>query len=140
MLSTYDQLLFLVSTVAMEAEGEPFEGKLGVAFAIITRAKKRHAGSISDTVLKRWQFSAWNTDSPTRMRLDEIQPGIWADCWKAASAAYFSLVPDPTNGADHYLNEPLTRRIRRDGSLPAWVDNMTKTVVIGKHTFYRDDR
>lgn len=134
-LSIYDQLLFAVCTVAMEAEGEPYAGKLAVAYSIFNRARNR-GQSVPDTVFQAWQYSAWNTDSPTRHRLDDIDPGIWATCWNAVAAVYFNLAADPTGGAEHYLNEELTRKMR-GGNLPSWWDKLDSKseVKIGKHTF-----
>jgi spore germination cell wall hydrolase CwlJ-like protein len=138
MLSTYDQMLFLTSTVAMEAAGEPYDGKLAVAFVIVNRVKANKS-SITDEVLKKLQFSAWNTGSTTRGWLDNVPDDVWRDCWKAATAAYFGHVDDLTSGATFYLNEELTREIRGDGTLPSWVAQLTKTATVGKHTFYKQE-
>jgi spore germination cell wall hydrolase CwlJ-like protein len=121
----------------MEAEGEPWEGKLGVAYVIVNRSRIR-GRSISDVVLDPYDFSAWNTDAVTRLRLDDIDLDLWDECYKAACAAIFGLVPDPTNGADHYLNEPVV--LRRAGRLPSWLKHMERTTAIGQHTFYKEAR
>lgn len=136
-MTPQDEITIIKFTVAMEAEGEPFTGKLGVAYTIVNRARK-WGKSISDVCLKGWQFSAWNTDSNTRTRLDEISDAIMLESLKAAEGAYRGHFADPTNGATHYLNEPLTRQIRGDGTLPSWVSRLTKTVDIGRHSFYRE--
>lgn len=124
-----------VATVYMEAGGEPHEGKLAVAYAILNRAAAERR-SISDVVLQPWHFSAWNTDSPTRMRLDTLDERAWTECASAFLAAFLDKVPDPTRGATHYLNEELTRRIR-GGSLPSWFDEAKVTARIGRHTFLK---
>lgn len=129
-------LLLLSATVYMEAGAEPPEGRLGVAFAIMNRARSRSA-SVSDVCLQPWQFSAWNTDSPTRRNLDTIPVDAWRDCYKASCAAYFELVADPTLGARNYLNEKATRAGRSDGSLPGWFHEEDVTIRIGNHTFLR---
>ena len=131
-----DSLILAKLTVAMEAEGESREGKLAVAFVIFNRARARNKKTISDVILAPFQFSCWNTDSPTRCRLDQISDSVWADCEWAVIQANGVLTNDPTNGATHYLNEELTRKIR-GGSLPSWVENMTKVATIGKHSFYK---
>lgn len=125
-----DDLLLLAATVKQEAEGEPWEGQLGVAWVIMNRAVRR-GRSIADVVFDPHDFSAWNTDSPTRLRLDDIEPEVWAGCYKAACAAYFALVPDPTRGADHYLNPEAVVR------LPSWYDPAKVTARIGRHKFLR---
>lgn len=128
-----DELYFLSITVLQEAGGESFKGKLGVAYTIMNRG-----GSVMDTVLKSYQFSCWNTDSPTRMSIDTTPEDVLRECYKAACAAYFKLNPDPTKGANQFLNEELTKKIR-DGSLPGWFDEAKVTARIGKHTFLKLD-
>lgn len=131
MIDFRDEIYFLAITVVMEAGGEPFDGKLGVAYVIMNRS-----GSVTDTVFRSYQFSAWNTDSATRMNLDIVPDIVLMESYKAAVAAYFKLLPDPTKEATHYLNEELTRKIRR-GSLPGWFDETKVTARIGKHTFLK---
>lgn len=133
-----DDLTWLTVTVYMEAGGEPWEGKLAVAHSILNRARARKE-SVTDVVFRPWQFSAWNTDSPTRMRLDAIDPLAWASCYFAAAAAAGGFEPDPTFGATHYLNEAAARAARPGRALPAWVDPAKRTVTIGRHSFYRLD-
>lgn len=123
-------------TIAQEAGGEPRSGKLGVAFVL---AVNRPAGgkSISDTIFQPWHFSCWNTDSPTRMNIDQISDALFAECWNCVNAAVHGLEPDPTKGANHYLNEELTKRIRPNGDLPSWFDHAKVTARIGLHTFLK---
>jgi len=127
-----DELYFLVLTVVMEAGGEPFEGQLAVAYV----ACNRNSGSIPDTVLRGYQFSCWNTESPTRLNLDIIPDLILMESYKASVAAYFKLLPDPTKGATHYLNEEVTRKMR-GGTLPGWFEEDKVTARIGRHTFLK---
>jgi hypothetical protein len=131
MMDFRDELYFLAVTVAMEAGGEAYDGKQGVAFAIVNRP-----GSITDIVLKAYQFSAWNTDSNTRMNIDTIPDAVYKECYKAAVGAYFKIVEDLTKGATHYLNEELTKQLR-GGTLPGWFSEDKVTIRIGKHTFLK---
>ena len=140
-MTRHDERTLIKWTVAMEAEGEPLEGKVGVAFVIINRSRlwKR---SIADVCLKGYQFSCWNTESPTRLRLDIINDKIMAEAEHAAYGAYFSGTPystivDPTNGATHYLNKEETKRLT-GGRLPKWIDAMKEMATIGNHTFYKE--
>lgn len=135
MFGTYEKLLLVDATVKMEAEDQPYRGKLGVAYVIMNRHRKWKK-AISDVVLDPYDFSAWNTDSNVKMRIDEWTEDMWDQCFKAACSAFYELEKDPTNGADHYLNEALTIKIR-GGDLPNWITQMDKMVVIGDHTFYR---
>ena len=128
------QLFLLSATVAMEAEGESYTGKLGVAYVAVNRADEEDK-SIDEVVLKPFAFSAWNTRG-RKHRLQEIPEQAWFESEKAAASAYYEIEPDPTHGATHYLNIALTRRLR-GGSLPAWVGRLQKTTVIGQHTFFK---
>ena len=130
-----DDLYFLVLTVEQEAGWEPYEGQLAVAHVIMNRVREAKS-SVIDIVLKPLQFSAWNADSPTRMNLDTIPNDILKNCYKASCGAYFELVPDPSKGATHYLNEEATRN-QRGGSLPGWFDESKVTIRIGHHTFLK---
>lgn len=137
-MNTQDQITCIKWTVAMESEAEPFVGKLAVAFCIVNRAKQWRQ-SISDVCFRAWQFSAWNTDSPTRMRLDDISDEIMDAAKEAAEAALFGQVPDPTNGAVYYMNVELVKA-QRGGKLPRWWGTDTdpaSEVKIEHHTYRR---
>ncbi len=131
-----DYLWLLAVTIAMEAGGESDDGKRCVAFVVVNRARAS-GESISDVIFKKFQFSCWNTDAPTRMNLDTMDEGTFAASYAAAVSAYFGLVSDPTGGATHYLNEELTRKIRGDGTLPKWFDPARVTRRVERHTFLR---
>lgn len=96
---------FIAMTVKMEAEGEDFTGKLCVAYVIVNRMQQRRQ-SASDVVLAPFQFSCWNTKEPPRLRLDdqETHRQVWIDSYKAAWAALYGILPDPTRGCTSYLN------------------------------------
>ena len=135
-----DDLFLLTATVAMEAEGESYRGKLGVAYVIMNRVRRRVPfKSVSDVVLDPYDFSAWNTRGGRQTALDTIDHFSWGDSEKAAHSAYYGIEKDPTHGADHYLNVGLTRKLR-GGSLPTWLIAMKRTVKIGLHTFYKEVR
>ena len=133
------ELFLLASTVALEAEGESYRGKLGVAYVIMNRVSEWNK-SISDVVFDPYDFSVWNTRGGRQLDLDVIGDTPWFDSEKAASSAYYKIEHDPTHGATHYLNVSLTKRIRRDGALPSWVTSLTQTVKIGRHTFFKGGR
>lgn len=100
-----DDLDWIALTVKQEAEGEADDGKLAVAFVIVNRMREKGRGA-ADIVLAPWQFSCWNTDSPTRGRLGDVSLAspLWLACYRAAAAAYYGLLPDPTRGSTSYLN------------------------------------
>ena len=141
----WPEILLAAATVFLEAEGEPVEGKHGVAWVIQTRAEHNDTGLLrailgADGTPGRFDpFSCWNDDywSQRKSRLIGIDRLRWAQCWDAAVGAYFHRIVDPTFGADHYLNVELTRRLRSLHDLPRWVDLSKTTAVIGKHTFLK---
>ena len=133
-----NELFLLAATVAMEAEGESYRGKLGVAFVIMNRVQQRKK-SVSDVVLDPYDFSAWNTKGGRQLALDNIGRVPWMEAEKAAASAYYRIEKDPTHGATHYLNEILTLKLR-GGSLPTWLAAMKRTAKIDLHTFYKEVR
>ena len=131
------QLLTMALTVAQEAGGEPYQGKLAVAYVIRNRAK-RSGQSYTDVCLKPWQFSCWNTDSPTRGALDVLGDTVFAECLKATLAAAYLLEPDPTDGAIFYLNPDTV--MATAGKLPDWWDidgDPASQKAISRHLFRR---
>lgn len=125
-----DELYWLTTTIVQEAGAEPYLGKLAVACVVMTRARATGA-SVSDTVLQPKQFSCWDSRSPTRRMLDRPEDEQFIACYKAACAAYFDLVPDPTFRANHYLNPAAVT------ALPSWYAKDKITTVIGRHEFLR---
>ncbi|KKK69174.1 hypothetical protein LCGC14_2936660 [marine sediment metagenome] len=132
------ELFVMTCTIALEAEGESYRGKLGVAYVIVNEAGKRKT-SIVVEVFRPYRFSVWNTKGGRQRHLDKISSLVWFDSERAAHSAYYGIEKDPTHGADHYLNVGLTRKLR-GGSLPTWLIAMKRTVKIGLHTFYKEVR
>jgi spore germination cell wall hydrolase CwlJ-like protein len=144
-----DDFTLLAVTVAMEAADQTERGKVGVAYAIMNRAD---AGgqSVADVVFSKAQFSSWMTGSPTLLWIDSLPAGTWDACLKAAAAAYWRLLPDPTQGARHYLNPEVTKQLRaKQGlgyTLPDWahapgdagrLDDARVTMREGDHVWLR---
>jgi N-acetylmuramoyl-L-alanine amidase len=133
----YFQLNIGLATVAMEAGGESYKGKLAVAYVLYNRAAWKQR-SLSDICFAPWQFSCWNTDSPTRANLDQLgqSDNLFADCLRAICSAQFKQEPDPTGGAVFYLNKAVV--LKSAGKLPDWWDidaDPATEVVIGNHAF-----
>ncbi len=143
---TWDDLTLLAATVFLEAEGEPDLGKLAVAYVVMNRGK-----TVLNAVLgpdgkaygdgKPYEaFSCWNDDYKQQAATRLSTCGNRAEAaWRAAAAAFWGLISDPTSGADHYLNVELTRKIR-GGSLPTWAEGpigRDQGIKIGNHTFLR---
>jgi spore germination cell wall hydrolase CwlJ-like protein len=128
-----DAIDWSAMTVKQEAEGEPYAGKLAVAFVIVNRMEKKRRCA-SDIVLAPWQFSCWNTESPTKMRLEvDLSLSIWRDSYAAASAAFHRTVEDPTRGSTSYLNPRLCTEAQRQR---AGYEKSSIRASIGQHEFF----
>ncbi len=125
-------------TVLMESGGEPRKGQLAVAYVLAVNRPKIFNHSISDVIYQPEQFSCWDTNSPTRMNIDQAPDALLADCLGVMLAAMYGLEPDPTNGAVFYLNKAAV--MAAAGVLPNWWDidgDFSSEVTIGKHSFRR---
>ena len=124
---------WIAMTVWGEARGESFQGKLAVAYVICNRMTKAQTSACA-VVLKPWQFSFWNTDDPSRHRM---QPSFtnadWRDSYKAAAAAYFATLPDPTKGSTSYLNPKVCTA---DQKKRAGYTRERVVTSIGNHDFF----
>lgn len=123
-----EDLYWLAATVLQEAGGEPEEGKLGVAWSIMNRVHKQKK-RVPDIVLAPWQYSCWNTSSPTRKLITSRAGSTWAKVVAAAEAAYREQQPDPTHGSTHYLNPKVLPK------LPPWYSRELVRAVLGQHHF-----
>lgn len=106
--------------VQTEAGGEPFEGKLAVAYVAVNRAETLAGNSHPlQTVLTQ----------PKQFKLNTRLPVSEAS-YLAARMALNHLQPDPTHGADHFLNPSVK-------PVPEWYDEQYVTITIGRHTFLK---
>jgi hypothetical protein len=141
-----EQMLCL--TLYGEARGEPYEGKVAVAYVIKNRLKTgRWGNSIKKVVLSPFQFSCYNCDDPNRAVLEEIARN-WdsyiqknkklQECCKVAKEVLSGAVSDPTGGALYYHGDPkyYARMWQKCGGVPCWAVDKPY-VVIGNHWFYR---
>lgn len=129
-----DDIHLMKWTIALEAEGEPFQGKLGVAFVLVNRKEKWNQ-SIVKVCFSPFQFECWGKNDQ-KLRLSAVSDSVMLQCERVARLAYNHEVPDPTNGALYYMNEELV--VQRAGFLPGWWRNVVKTVKIGQHQFAKD--
>ena len=127
---------YMIRTIVFEADGEPEEGKIAVAYVILNRIKSGGWGdTIKDVVTSPWQFEPWMTK---REEMEKLSPddSRYRNAAQIADSVFAGQVPDPTAGAMYFLN-PTVVRARRGGSLPAWAQGEGQS--IGHHTFYRPD-
>lgn len=124
---------YLIRTIALEASGEPENGKAAIAHVILNRKKSGRWGyNVKDVVTHPWQFEPWMTRRKEMKNLSPTDPR-YQDAAQIADAALAGQMPDPTAGATHFLNPAVVRQ-RRGGSLPSWVRGEGQS--IGRHTFY----
>ncbi len=126
----------LARTIWGEARSEPREGRIAVAHVAFNRlydTRWPNEADMAGVCLQSLQFSCWNTTDPNRTmmaRLSMADPML-QECMAIAWAAFVGLVPDPTKGANHYLNPRAVKR------LPDWANGDKRTVTIGAHEFFR---
>ena len=124
-MSTYFGYLLLAMMVGLEAEGEPFQGKVGVAYVAVNRSEQ-WGQPLTQVLMSPNQFGGWRRVE----RLERLAPHIWLDCQRAALVVMDRTTPDPTFGAVHFLSDQDLKRP------PIWVNPLHKLVKIGRHTFY----
>jgi spore germination cell wall hydrolase CwlJ-like protein len=123
--------ILAVITIWMEASGEQMDGKVAVAEVIRNRIEQKvHSdGTLAGTVLRPWQFSGWNQDSPRRIvsaLLDSNDKEVQAcmTAWHTAMLGDTQIA----KGATYYFNPA--------GGVPTWAKSLKKLVSIGAHDFY----
>ena len=137
---TAEDMRILALTIDGEAEGEPFAGKVGVAFTVINRCHARRwwgepDHTISTVCLFPSQFTCWSEQdgNPKRLRglsLEKDSP--YRQCLAAAAVAVHAMpeMPDPVAGATHYHAKYI--------ETPWWVKNNKPVAEIGQHLFYAE--
>ena len=127
---------YLIRTVLGEAANQSPDGQAGVAHVILNRMKKRGAPDVRSIVLAKNQFEPWNDpNARARMLAYREDDPKYQKAAQIVDGVLSGSVPDPTGGADHFLNEKIVRQ-RRKGSLPRWANEMWDTrQKIGDHTF-----
>lgn len=122
-------------TIDSEAEGEPYQAKVGVAEVIRNRMQRKYSsdGTVAGTVLKRLQFSAWQASNPqdekNRIRavqVDVVDPNVM-DCVRAWAAAQAGS--DNVSGAVLFYAVGIPP--------PVWARQENFTGQFGRLRFYR---
>jgi len=128
-------LTFLALTVWREARGEPFHGKLGVAFSIMNRVKRPAwwGNDLQGVVFKRWQYSSMtDPKDPQVTKWPLSGDPAWQECLEVAEMAILGAIPSPVDGADSYF----------DLSIPApkWANEENFVCAIGRLRFHDVDK
>jgi|GEM_PF-4771195 len=69
------------------------------------------------------------------MALTDWDDQVWDRMFRLATAFVQDLIPDITNGANHYLNPSLV--LKTAGKLPSWADPEKVVMEVARHRFYR---
>lgn len=123
-------------TIWTEAQGEPYEGKLGVGEVIRNRMIRNYSsdGTVAGTVARRFQFSVWNDDAADNalliraLKIDDLDPTV-IECIRAwHESARTNLVKK----AVLYCN------LQTVSARPAWASDDKLVRTIGNHSFFVD--
>ena len=117
-------------TVWGEARGEPYDGRVAVAWVIRNRVDNPSwwGRTVKDVCFHPKQFSCWNDDDPNRPKCLAVSDEDLASFFEIVRAVFDGEIPDPTGGADHY---------ERVGTGAGWARNREFSTIIGKHAFYK---
>jgi spore germination cell wall hydrolase CwlJ-like protein len=122
----------MVRTILGEAAQEGPRGQAAVAHVILNRlASGNYGKSPTDVVLAPNQFEPWSTRSKELMAIKPTDPA-YRETSDIVDMAKSGDIPDPTNGATHFLNPNIV--MQRRGSLPSWAQ--APVAKIGNHTFF----
>jgi N-acetylmuramoyl-L-alanine amidase len=139
MLPLNDHKTIAKWTMVLEAEDQGEEGLIAVGWVIKNRTKRASPSLAyyADVCTAKWQFSCWNEFRWAVDRLHKVKEEVINKVGVLFDLIHENKIPDPTNGATHYLNVPLTKQIN-NGHLPNWVSKLTWTCKIGDHDFYKE--
>ena len=130
-----NDLFTMAKTIWAESRGEPFEGKVAVAWVIRNRfeAGQWFSGdTLAATCLKPAQFSCWLPSDPNRAKLEvlTLDDPWYLECVYVAAGVLCGKLDDPTGGSCHYYAPDTVRR------KPAWADGKEPSARIAGHLFF----
>ena len=130
-------------TIVGEAAGEPWKGKLAVAYVLVNRWRAKHGqfardDTLATTCLRHLQFSVWTAKDPGFARLYEYGPRgrVYRECLRALLVAIDETEPDPTKGALHY--HTVARPVWAESWPPQWASGHEPSATVAAHVFYND--
>lgn len=122
-------------TVRQEAAGEPYAGKVAVAWTFRNRLTLRAGdrwATLAQVCLDWLQYSGWRDQDPNLKPSQSADlDALGRDCLRAVLEAFGSN-SDPTNGARHYY----APKVLPDG--PKWARGLAPSAVIGGHRFFNN--
>ena len=124
----------VTACLLLEARGEGAEGMIAV-MAVINNRAKGDPCMYEAVVLKRWQFSAFNSSYGDPEELARLLTRAkkfrdWELAQGLVALTVSDLIMDPTFGANHY-------HVASMSEYPYWSDSKKVTATIGNHIFYR---
>ena len=139
---TDTDLDIMARTIWAEARGEPYAGRVAVAWVIRNRVEDaRWPNTVHAVCLQKWQFECWNGETVGAQHQDKnyfamknatlATPGFLSAIGVAAGVLAGDLSPvlsgDAVRGANHHYNPAV--------SDPSWARGVTPVATIGKHVF-----
>ncbi|MGH7749348.1 MAG: cell wall hydrolase, partial [Candidatus Dormibacteria bacterium] len=126
--ATPSDLDSMARAIYTEARGEPAQGQAAVGHVILNRAKAS-GQPVAAIVHAPGQFEGMTSSAANVSASD---PG-YQRALQVAQAVLSGQVPDPTGGADHFLNPQLQTNLGRQ--IPAWAQGPGQR--IGNHVFFK---
>lgn len=127
---------YVVATLVLEAGGEKDTDGLVAVFNVLQNRAKIKNSSWYEEAMDPYQFSCWNANEfdgmsrTNRLEMAKKHPK-WDDAVNIVRSG--NEVADITNGATHYHRKTMKKT-------PNWTKEGKKTVVIGKHVFFKGIR
>lgn len=131
---TIADIVFLALLIWREARGEPYMGKVAVAWTVRDRVEhpKWWGDSYSGVMARRWQYSSLTAPGDPQLTKWPIFPDpTFATCLEIADRVIHGTVENPFPGADSYHATSI--------SAPYWAKEEQFVGAIGGHKFYNVD-
>lgn len=130
-------LTCLALNIYHEARGEPFKGQVAVGLVTMNRAQqdpKRVCAVVTKDKQFSWTITMLRKHPKGYLLMPEGVPtdsAAWVESLRAAKLVLNKRVPDFTKGSNHYhATYAKPKRWMRSKKLQ-------KTILVGKHIFYR---
>jgi len=132
-------VLCMALNIYHEARGEPLAGQIGVAHSVLNRMADSRYPDTACEVIKQAKYHGWDMINPIRYKCqyswfcdglsDKPQNGkAMLEATILAQHVLAGKSIDITEGATHY---------HADYVHPYWADEMTTTIKLGSHIYYR---